>query len=149
MARLVSTWSKDKSTKVGCVIVTENGLPVSWGYNGNPMSIKDTEKRMMRPEKYHFVAHAERNAMDVCRRSVENCIMFVTHVPCSSCAIGILQNGIKSVIVDNENGIFNNKSYIYANDKWNESTKYAIEMFEEAGIKYLEYNFESSRLLHV
>lgn len=143
MARMVSTWSKDESTKVGCVIVTPNGLPVSWGYNGNPMGVKDTPERQQRPLKYHYVAHAERNAMDVCRRSVENCVMFITHAPCSSCAIGIAQTGIKTVVVDHANGILGNKhSYIHENEKWNESTKHSMKIFKETGIRYLEYGFD-------
>jgi dCMP deaminase len=149
LAKTVSTWSKDESTKVGCIIVTETGFPKSWSYNGNPMGIVDTPERLERPNKYNYVAHAERNAMDVCRQSVEDCIMFVTHAPCSSCAIGILQNGIKAVIVDNENGVMNESSYINYNEKWKESTAYSIEMFKEAGIMYMEYSFENDKLYHV
>lgn len=140
IAHQVSSWSKDTSTKVGCVIVSEKGLPVSWGFNGNPMGVKDTPERMERPVKYHYAAHAERNAMDVCRRSVENCIMFVTHIPCSSCAIGIIQNGIKHVIVDSQNGFNDEESYLHKNEKWKEAATHSLQMFKEAGVAYTEFD---------
>jgi dCMP deaminase len=36
LAKTVSTWSKDPSTKVGAVIVDKNRRVVSLGYNGFP-----------------------------------------------------------------------------------------------------------------
>ncbi len=48
----VSTWSKDQSTKVGAIITTKDGSPVSWGFNGMPMGIdEEVESRHQRPEK--------------------------------------------------------------------------------------------------
>lgn len=145
IAHSVSAWSKDTSTKVGCVIVSSNGLPISWGFNGNPMGVNDTPERMQRPLKYHYAAHAERNAIDVCRRSVEDCIMFVTHIPCASCAIGIIQNGINHVVVDSLNGFDNPNSYTNKNDKWKEAATHTLTMFEEAGIVYTEYSMETNQ----
>ena len=142
LARLVSTWSKDQSTKVGCVIVNERGLPLSWGFNGNPMGVEDTLERFERPLKYHYVAHAERNAIDLCRSSVEEGYMFVTHAPCSSCAIGIIQHGIRTVTVDSSNGLSNDKSYLYDNEKWKESVLHSLTMFTESGVIYQEYDEE-------
>lgn len=139
LARMVSTWSKDSSTKVGCVIVDSRGLPLSWSYNGNPMGVEDTEERFTRPLKYHYVAHAERNAIDLCRSSVQGAYMFVTHAPCSSCAIGIIQSGIRQVVVDSTNGITNPESYYHHNDKWKESVTHALQMFKEAGVLYREH----------
>lgn len=140
LARLVSTWSKDQSTKVGCVIVNERGLPLSWGFNGNPMGVEDTLERFERPLKYHYVAHAERNAIDLCRSSVEGGYMFVTHAPCSSCAIGIIQHGIRKITVDSSNGLSNDKSYLYKNEKWKESVLHSLQMFTESGVIYQEYD---------
>ena len=53
MAIEVASWSKDESTKVGAVITTAEGAPVSWGFNGMPMGIDDTiPERHERPLKY-------------------------------------------------------------------------------------------------
>jgi len=147
LAKLVSTWSKDKSTKVGCVIVNERGLPLSWSYNGNPMGVLDTPERLERPLKYHYVAHAERNAIDLCRSSVENGYMFITHAPCSSCAIGIIQSGIKTVTVDSINGTSNGASYVHVNDKWKESVRHSQDMFREAEIIYQEYDEDTHTII--
>lgn len=147
LAKLVSTWSKDISTKVGCVIVDPKGSPVSWGYNGNPMGVKDTEERMQRPIKYHYVAHAEKNALDLCRRSVENCIMFVTHAPCSTCALSIIQCGISNIIVDAANGLSDKDSYLHKNEKWKEAFRHSRQMFKEARVRYIEYDFKKGEII--
>lgn len=147
LAKLVSTWSKDKSTKVGCVIVNERGLPLSWSYNGNPMGVADTQERFERPLKYHYVAHAERNAIDLCRSSVENGYMFVTHAPCSSCAIGIIQSGMKTVTVDGANGLSSKRSYVHSNGKWKESVEHSLKMFDEAQIVYQEYDEDTHTII--
>lgn len=142
MAKMISSWSKDTSTKVGCVIVDPKGSPVSWGYNGNAMGVEDTFERLERPVKYHYVAHAEKNAMDLCRSSLENCIMYITHAPCSSCAISIIQSGIKHVIIDGNNGFTGPNSYLHTNDKWKEAVSHSLIMFHEAGVSYTEYRKE-------
>ena len=50
LADHISTWSKDRSTKVGCVIVGKNNEIVSAGYNGFPRGIDDNvEARHERP----------------------------------------------------------------------------------------------------
>ena len=64
LAKLVSTWSKDPSTKVGAVIIDDNRRVVSVGYNGFPKGVRDSEHRLGNREvKYNYMVHAERNAM--------------------------------------------------------------------------------------
>lgn len=133
MARDVASWSKDESTKVGAVITTIKGGPVSWGFNGMPMGINDDiSERHERPIKYKWMAHAERNAMDLASRTdLSDCVMFVTFSPCSSCAQSIIQRGIKTVIVDEE----------YTADKmpdrWKGDMDIAVQMLTEAGVKII------------
>jgi dCMP deaminase len=133
MAKYVATWSKDPSTKVGAVITTEDGKPVSWGFNGIPMGVDDSkEGRYIRPYKYKWFAHAERNAMDLASRTdLSGCVMFVTFSPCTNCAQSIIQRGIRTLVVDED----------YTSDKmpehWKEDMKVAVEMLEEAGVKIL------------
>jgi deoxycytidylate deaminase len=72
LAKHISTWSKDPSTQVGAVVVTESGREYV-GYNGFPHGIADTEARLTdREKKYKLTIHAEKNAlrkagMDECR----------------------------------------------------------------------------------
>lgn len=132
MAKEVSSWSKDTSTKVGAVITTMDGSPISWGFNGMAKGIDDTiPERSVRPTKYKWMCHAERNAMDLSQGNLNNCVMFVTFSPCSNCAQSIIQRGIKTVIVD-EN---------YTADKvpmhWREDMAIALEMLKESGVSVI------------
>jgi dCMP deaminase len=43
LAKHVSTWSKDPSTKVGAIIATEDRRVLSMGYNGFPRGCPDRE----------------------------------------------------------------------------------------------------------
>ena len=64
LAKMIATWSKDTSTKVGCVIIGPDKEIRSTGYNGFPRGVDDTiAKRKERPAKYKFTEHAERNAI--------------------------------------------------------------------------------------
>jgi len=65
LAREVASWSKDRSTKVGAVIVTEDKTPGPYGYNGFPRMIKDeVEERHRRPDKYDGTEQPERNPIN-------------------------------------------------------------------------------------
>ena len=55
LSKEISTWSKDPSTKVGALIISEDRNIVSTGYNGFPRGIEDTEERLNNRElKYKF-----------------------------------------------------------------------------------------------
>lgn len=57
LAREVSTWSKDPSTKVGAVIVGDNGQVISQGYNGFCRGFDDSEERYNdKQTKYLFMS---------------------------------------------------------------------------------------------
>jgi dCMP deaminase len=99
LAEHVAEWSKDPSTKVGCVIVDQQNRVVSLGFNGFPRGIKDLPTRYQNKEtKYLFVAHAERNALDNAPLSVEGCTLYSPLLPCNECAKSIIQKGIKKVV---------------------------------------------------
>ena len=64
LAKEVSTWSKDPSTKVGAVAIGDNGEVLTQGFNGFPRGIKDSSERLKdRERKYKLVVHAEMNAI--------------------------------------------------------------------------------------
>lgn len=133
MAKDVASWSKDTSTKVGAVITTADGKPISWGFNGMPMGIDDNiPERHMRPEKYKWMCHAERNAMDLASRSdLSNCVMFVTLAPCANCAQSIIQRGIKTVVVDASGTVDKVPAH------WSEEMVTANQMMLEAGVNII------------
>ena len=47
LARHIALWSKDPSTKVGCVVVGEDREIRSTGFNGFPRGIDDDEDRLL------------------------------------------------------------------------------------------------------
>lgn len=99
LAKHVSEWSKDPSTKVGAVIVNDFKQVISIGYNGFPRGIFDTDSRYSdRGVKHLFVVHAERNALDNAFTDVRGCSMYITHFPCNECMKSIVQRGIKRII---------------------------------------------------
>ena len=60
LAKHISGWSKDPSTKVGCVVVGEDREIRSTGFNGFPRGIDDNPERLANREtKYPLICHAE------------------------------------------------------------------------------------------
>ena len=51
LAKHISLWSKDPSTKVGCVVVGEDREIRSTGFNGFPRGIDDDDERAKRKLK--------------------------------------------------------------------------------------------------
>lgn len=99
LAEIVSTYSKDPSTQVGALIVNTERHPISMGYNGLPADMEDDEELLNdREEKYKYIIHAERNAIDNSVGSLYNSVLYVTHPCCEICAQYICDNGIKTIV---------------------------------------------------
>ncbi|BAS68162.1 MAG: CMP deaminase [Gammaproteobacteria bacterium] len=129
LAKEISTWSKDPSTQVGAVTVGSKKEVLSQGFNGFPRGIDDTEARYNdRDTKYKFVVHAEMNAIynaTYSGTSLDGATLYVYGLPiCSECAKGIIQVGIKKVIIQKSKEL----------DNWNDSVKLSKQMFDEAGV---------------
>jgi len=130
LSKLVSTWSKDTNSKVGAVIVDDDNIVLSMGYNGFPRGCDDSiETRYDKPTKYLFTEHAERNALYHAARhgvSLKDCTIYVTMFCCSDCARGIIQSGIKKVVAPTPD---------VDHEKWGIHFKAAIQMLEEANVE--------------
>lgn len=104
----VSKKSKDRSTKVGAIIVGPDHQIVSTGFNGFPIGVNDdVEERHQRPAKYDWTEHAERNAIYLAARKgtpLEGCTLYLMYspAPCVRCARGIIQVGIKEIVVSDD-----------------------------------------------
>jgi len=102
IAELVATRSKDPSTQVGAVLVSNRAI-ISTGYNGFPRGVNDrVPERFDRPMKYLWTIHAEENAiLNAARHGVklEGSSLYITPLPpCTECAKAIAQAGLKEVI---------------------------------------------------
>lgn len=94
----VAQWSKDPSSKVGCVITDDLKRVISLGYNGFPRGVGDDPRAYAdREKKYKLICHAERNALDNAPCSVRGMTMYTT-VPCNECQKSIIQSGIARVV---------------------------------------------------
>lgn len=133
MAYLVAMKSKDESTHCGSVIVDDMNHIISTGYNSFVRSINDNiPERQLRPEKYMWFEHGERNAIySAAYRGIKTkgCKIYVTGVPCCDCARAIIQAGIKEVIVEKREEF---------GKEWDESCSVTLQMFKEANIKLRE-----------
>lgn len=99
-ARLAATKSKD-TTKVGAVLVGTDGEVRLTAFNGPPRGVLDLPSRFERPAKYLYASHAEANLIAFAAREgirTKDCGVFVTHMPCSSCARTLIQAGINLVV---------------------------------------------------
>lgn len=128
-AKLAASWSKDKSTKVGAVLVKGKRVRLM-AYNGFPEKIKDDERLDDRPTKYKLIQHAEKNALDYCSENglkTKGLTMVVSTFPCSSCAGSMITAGIKRVVSVEPSEEFRTR--------WGEEIDFAKAMFAEAGVE--------------
>ena len=130
----ISLKSKDESTKFGAIIVNRDNTVISTGYNSFPRELNDTvPERQIRPEKYKWFAHSERNAIYNAARigvSTQGCKMYTQGMPCPDCAIAIIQSGITNLFIHSDweecaKGIFG---------EWDDRHVVSKTMFSECGV---------------
>jgi dCMP deaminase len=131
LAEHIAGWSKDPSKQIGAVAVGAQRQILAQGYNGFPRGIEDSLDRYDdREEKYKLVVHAEMNVIYNASYngvSLNESTLYVHGLPvCSECAKGIIQVGIKNVIMRES----------IVPDIWLESWKKTEQMFKESGVYY-------------
>lgn len=134
LASYVAEWSKDRSRKNGAVIVDNRQSVVSLGWNGFPRGIDDdVPERHIRPYKYLWTEHAERNALYngvAIGAPALGCRVYTTLYPCADCARAIIQSGIVEVICPEPN---------WDDDTYAHSFAVTKLMLEEAGVRVSFY----------
>lgn len=138
---LAASKSKDRSTKIGAVIVLDQHI-LATGYNGFPIGVDDNvEERHAKPEKYFWAEHAERNAVFSCARvgvSAKGAWMYTQGIPCADCARAVIQAGITAIIVHKQWMIPQEAGTFSA--RWAESCNRSRQMFKEARVEVVELN---------
>jgi dCMP deaminase len=130
LASTVASWSKDPSTQIGAVAISNKGQVLCTGYNGFPRNMIDTPTRYaIRETKYKLVVHAEMNAIYNATYNgvgLDGATIYVHGLPvCSECAKGIIQVGIKKVVMNGQ-----------VPDRWKESWELTEKLFQETGVEY-------------
>lgn len=140
LAYFIALRSKDESTKCGAVIVDEDNIIRSTGYNSFVRGIQDNIlERQLRPEKYLWFEHAERNAVYNSIIRPKGCKIYVTGHPCARCASAIIQSGIIKVI-------YCHRPEFHSD--WNDDIKIAKQMFNEANIEMSIYTEDIQREIY-
>jgi dCMP deaminase len=104
LAKVISYRSHDIHTKHGCVITDQQHRILGVGYNGFPKGMDDSSLPTSRPDKYHWMLHAERNALANCVIRPDNGVAYVTGQSCNDCIMALWQEGIKKVVMAKNHG---------------------------------------------
>ena len=136
LAKHISSWSKDPSSKIGAVAIGDKGQVLAQGYNGFPRNIVDTDIRLQdREEKYNYIVHAEMNVIYNASYngvSLDNSTLYVYGLPvCKSCSLGVVQVGVSRVVMPHQK----------ITDRWLDSWIQSRRIFKEAGVKIEWYDF--------
>ena len=129
LATHISEWSKDPSTKVGCVVVGPGREIRSTGFNGFPRGILDSDDRLTdRDLKYPLICHAEENAIMHAARiglALKGCTAYVTWPPCTRCARSLIQAGISEIVIP---------SGLEIPDRWKTDFETSMGLLREAEV---------------
>jgi dCMP deaminase len=131
MASMVSTWSKDPSTKTGAVIVRPDRSVCSVGFNGFARQMSDHEDNYNdRPRKYSRIIHCEMNALLAAKESVSGYTLYTTGMCCDRCVVHQIQAGISRFVywADTDD----------MKSRWAEAFALTKSYMDEAGVDYVE-----------
>jgi dCMP deaminase len=141
MAHLVSSKSKDRSTKVGAVAAGHSNTVLSIGYNGFIRYADDDDDDLHdRPEKYNWTAHAEMNVICNAARNGTKLLgttLYVTSHPCIECAKAIVQAGFEELVIPSkeDDPFWENGRW----ELWEDNFKKAREILNVAHIRIVEH----------
>jgi len=136
LAKHISEWSLDPSTKVGAVAVKDRRV-LATGYNGLPRGVADLPGRLNnREEKYLRTVHAEANIVAQAARFGIDLFSASVYVwpflPCSNCTTLMIQAGIQRIVVPD----------LPIPDRWLSNFNLSIEMLREAGVDIMQLPVE-------
>lgn len=134
LAKNVSMWSKDPSTKVGSVITNGKRI-VTVGYNGLPEDLPDDPELIEdRENKYLTFLHAEMNAILHANECLLGCTIYCyPFQPCSPCASAIIKKKIKRVVYP--------ITPVDKLERWGKTFNLALRNFKKVGIECVERDY--------
>lgn len=139
MAFEVASWSKDPSSKHGCIIVSNNRA-ISFGYNGMPE--KTDDNILNTNDKYSVVQHSEGNAITNaarCGHCTNGSTAYVTGQPCPHC-LGLLINGGMRRLVYHPLWT----TILSEDDRWLSMSQLFSKLVKEAKVELIVHKLVSS-----
>ena len=124
--------SQDKDTWTWSIIFLNWKILSKWT-NKLPNWIKITDDKLERPKKYLYLDHAERNAIYNAAKKwikLEWTTMYMPRVPCSPCAVWIINSWIKTLVM-------HYLKVIKTPSDWLSDVKLAVDIIIEAGIELI------------
>lgn len=103
MARAIAKNSPDDETKVGAIMLSEEGRLIASSYNGFLRGAPDDTLPKTRPDKYEFIQHAEQNILYNCAYSgisTKNTAIICTLSPCLECLRASYQSGVRFIVFE-------------------------------------------------
>ena len=136
LAKLVSTWSKDPSTKTGAVIVSPDRRVVSVGFNGFPKNMLDLpENYSNREEKYSRIVHCEMNALLFAKESTAGCTLYTWPlISCDRCFVHMAQAGLTRFVAP--------KPSLEVISRWGDAMDRVRKYVKETGLELVELDME-------
>ena len=136
IAKSVSEWSPDPSTKVGAIVVSDQNLILAFGWNAFPRKVTSIkEDGVEREVKYKYIIHAEANTIYNSTRngiSLLGSTLYVYGIPpCLDCGKAIVQVGVRRVISIVKDNI---------RQSWLDSYDNTKKLFAEVGIEEAVYD---------
>jgi dCMP deaminase len=134
LAKMVSTWSRDPSTKTGAVLVRPDKTVASVGFNGFPARMFDSEEDYANREvKYAKIVHCEMNALLHARDQVHGYTLYTyPFACCSDCVKHMITAGIERFV------------YPIATpdllSRWGTSFEKTAAFFQEANVQFDEFD---------
>lgn len=101
MAKEMSILSPDMETKVGAIMLSSDSRIIASSLNGFLRGAPDDDLPAVRPVKYEFIQHAERNLIYNCAYEgirTKDTTIICTLSPCLECLRACFQAGVKTII---------------------------------------------------
>jgi len=135
LAHRVAGWSKDPSTKVGCVLVRPNNSVASMGFNGfAPGEDDDPKLYEDRAYKNAHVIHAEENALTFLEGPAAGFSAYTSFPPCPICMTALGEAGVVRVMSTPINTHERNLEWV---DEWKETLLASMEVAQNYNIEWI------------
>ncbi len=130
--KVAAELSTDPNTQNGAVVFDWHGGILLRAANSLPVGVKDLPERKIRPLKYTYIEHAERNIIYVAAKEgirTEDRTLYCCWAPCADCARAIIQAGFRVLVTHD---LPEHKGQA----SWIETVRVGVEMLQEAGVKH-------------